>query len=78
MLRKMTKLSAHLISRTHLMTNKITKRALVGLLETQVLMALLTNLGIHHVDLDVFMSRKRFLHVMQLFPFARDDILTFR
>lgn len=60
------------------MTNEITKRALVRLLEAEVLMALLTNLSIHHVNLDVFVCRKGFLHVMQLLPFARDDILTFR
>lgn len=60
------------------MANEITERALVGLLEAQVLMALLTNLCVHHVDLDVFVCRKVFLHVMQLFPFAGDVILTFR
>lgn len=60
------------------MTDELTERALVSLLKAQVFMALLTNLSVHHVNLDVLVSRKGFLHVMQLLPFARDAILTFR
>lgn len=60
-------IKAHLISRAHLMTNEITEWTLVGLLEAQVFMALLTNLSVHHVNLSS-VERKPHWNIIYLSP----------